>query len=152
MEDERNQEIVSHYDNGLTITEIKNLMGLSKSIVEKAVYKYRDIKNKDSQIEKYNKIFELHNQGINDYQISKIVDVSPSTVQRYLYKNVHPLNKAGNTKVNDELREKILDMYFNQKMTSIPISKNLGISKTTVMNVVNNYKYSSTPSDLETSA
>lgn len=150
--DERNQEIVSHYDNGLTITEIKNLMCLSKSIVEKAVYKYRDIKNKDSQIEKYNKIFELHNQGINDYQISKIVDVSPSTVQRYLYKNVHPLNKAGNTKVNDELREKILDMYFNQKMTSIPISKNLGISKTTVMNVVNNYKYSNTPSDLETSA
>lgn len=39
MIDERNQMIVSHYDNGLSIVEIVELTGLSTSIVEKAVYK-----------------------------------------------------------------------------------------------------------------
>ena len=146
MIDERNQEIVSHYDNGLTITEIKNLMGLSKSIVEKAVYKYRDIKNKDSQIEKYNKIFELHNQGINDYQISKIVDVSPSTVQRYLSGEQHPLNKPSNKKITDEIEHKVIDMYFNDNLGSIEIGKILDLSKTTVMSIVNNFKNKGTAS------
>lgn len=143
---ERNQMIISHYDNGLKIMEIVNLTGLSVSIVEKAVYKYREIKNKDFQMEKYNKIFELHNQGINNYQISKIVGVSPSTVQRYLSGVQHPLNKPSNKKVTKELSNKIIDMYFNRNLGSIEIGKTLDISKTTVMNVINSYKYQSTAS------
>jgi transposase len=142
--DERNQMIVSHYDNGLKITEIVNLTGLSTSIVEKAVYKYRDIKSKDSQMEKYNKIFELHNQGINNYQISKIVGVSPSTVQRYLSGEQHPLNKPSNKKITDEIESKVIDMYFNDNLGSVEIGKLLDLSKTTVMNIVNNFKNKST--------
>ena len=121
--DERNQMIVNHYDNGLKISEIVNLTGLSTSIVEKAVYKYRDIKSKDSQMEKYNKIFELHNQGVNNYQISKIVGVSASTVQRYLSGEQHPLNKPSNKKITDEIEDKVIDMYFNDNLGSVEIGK-----------------------------
>lgn len=142
--DERNQMIVSHYDNGLKIAEIVNLTGLSTSIVEKAIYKYRDIKSKDSQMEKYNKIFELHNQGVNNYQISKIVKVSPSTVQRYLSGEQHPLNKPSNKKITENLECNIIDMYFNQNLGSVEIGELLDISKTTVMNVVNSFKNKST--------
>lgn len=142
--DERNQMIVNHYDNGLKIAEIARLTGLSTSIVEKAVYKYRDIKSKDSQMEKYNKIFELHNQGINNYQISKIVGVSASTVQRYLSGEQHPLNKPSNKKITDEIEDKVIDMYFNDNLGSVEIGKILDLSKTTVMNIVNNFKNKST--------
>lgn len=148
---ERNQMIISHYDNGLKIIEIVNLTGLSTSIVEKAVYKYRGINDKDSQMGKYTKIFELHNQGVNNYQISKIVGVSPSTVQRYLSGEQHPLNKPSNKKVNTELSNKIIDMYFNKNLGSIEIGKLLDISKTTVMNVINSFKNQSATS-LEVSA
>ena len=142
--DERNQMIIDYYDNGLKITDIVKLTGLSTSIVEKAVYKYRDIKSKDSQMEKYNKIFELHNQGVNNYQISKMVDVSPSTVQRYLSGEQHPLNKPSNKKTTDEIENKVIDMYFNGDLGSVEIGKILDLSKTTVMNIVNNFKNKST--------
>lgn len=98
MIDERNQQIISYYDNGLQIADISKKTGLSMSIVEKAVYKYRDIRSKELQMEKYNQIITLHNQGINNYQISKKVNVSPSTVQRYLSGEQHPLRKPGNKK------------------------------------------------------
>ena len=142
--DERNQMIINYYDNGLKITDIVKLTGLSTSIVEKAVYKYRDIKSKDSQMEKYNKIFELHNQGVNNYQISKIVGVSASTVQRYLSGEQHPLNKPSNKKITDEIEDKVIDMYFNNNLGSVEIGKILDLSKTTVMNIVNNFKNKST--------
>ena len=142
--DERNQMIIDYYDNGLKIADIVKLTGLSTSIVEKAVYKYRDIKSKDSQMEKYNKIFELHNQGVNNYQISKIVGVSASTVQRYLSGEQHPLNKPSNKKITDEIEDKVIDMYFNDNLGSVEIGKILDLSKTTVMNIVNNFKNKST--------
>lgn len=142
--DERNQMIIDYYDNGLKITDIVKLTGLSTSIVEKAVYKYRDIKSKDSQMEKYNKIFELHNQGVNNYQISKIVGVSASTVQRYLSGEQHPLNKPSNKKITDEIEDKVIDMYFNDNLGSVEIGKILDLSKTTVMNIVNNFRNKST--------
>ena len=142
--DERNKMIVNHYDNGLKIAEIVNLTGLSTSIVEKAVYKYRDIKSKDFQMEKYNKIFELHNQGVNNYQISKMVGVSASTVQRYLSGEQHPLNKPSNKKITDKIEDKVIDMYFNNNLGSVEIGKILDLSKTTVMNIVNNFKNNST--------
>ena len=142
--DERNQMIINYYDNGLKITDIVKLTGLSTSIVEKAVYKYRDIKSKDSQMEKYNKIFELHNQGVNNYQISKIVGVSASTVQRYLSGEQHPLNKPSNKKITDEIEDKVIDMYFNDNLGSVEIGKILDLSKTTVMNIVNNFRNKNT--------
>ena len=142
--DERNQMIINYYDNGLKITDIVKLTGLSTSIVEKAVYKYRDIKSKDSQMEKYNKIFELHNQGVNNYQISKIVGVTASSVQRYLSGEQHPLNKPSNKKITDEIEDKVIDMYFNNNLGSVEIGKILDLSKTTVMNIVNNFRNKST--------
>ena len=142
--DERNQMIIDYYDNGLKITDIVKLTELSTSIIEKAVYKYRDIKSKDSQMEKYNKIFELHNQGVNNYQISKIVGVSPSTVKRYLSGEQHPLNKPSNKKITDEIENKVIDMYFNDNLGSVEIGRLLDLSKTTVMNIVNNFKNKST--------
>ena len=91
-------------------------------------------------LEKYNKIFELHNQGINNYQISKLVHVSPSTVKRYLSGEQHPMNKPGNLKVTDDVKDKILQLYFKDNLGSVEISKQLDMSKTTVMSVINQYK------------
>lgn len=137
--DERNQHIVSKYKKGIKISEICKEMDLSTSIVEKAVYRYCNPNDRTEQIEKYNKIFELHNSGINNYQISKIVGVSPSTVKRYLVEGVHPLNRASNKKINDELENKVINLYFTDNIGSVEIGKRLDISKTTVMNIVNKY-------------
>lgn len=140
--DNRNNEFLSMYDNGMTITEISNKTGFSVSIVEKCIYKYREPNNdkKYKQLEKYNQIIELHNQGVIDYKISKIVGVSPSTVGRYLRGENHPLNKPGNIKITDEVSKIIYDMYFVNKLSSIKISQELGISQTTVMTEINKYK------------
>ena len=131
---------------GMRIVEICNLTGYSQSIVEKAVYKYRDKKSKDKQMEKYNAVFEMHNKGIIDYKIAKELHISPSTVKRYLTGEQHPLGLPSNTKIDDESSNRILDMYFNQKMSSVEISKELKTSKTTVMYVVNKHLYKSTDS------
>ena len=81
-----------------------------------------------------------------NYQISKIVDVSPSTVQRYLSGEQHPLNKPSNKKITDEIEHKVIDMYFNDNLGSIEIGKILDLSKTTVMSIVNNFKNKGTAS------
>lgn len=140
--DNRNNEFLFMYDNGMTITEITNKTGFSASIVEKCIYKYREPNNdkKYKQLEKYNQIIELHKQGVIDYKISKIVGVSPSTVGRYLRGENHPLNKPGNIKITDEVSKIIYDMYFVNKLSSIKISQELGITKTTVMTEINKYK------------
>lgn len=136
---ERNQYILDLYDNGMRICDIKECTGYSISIVEKAVYKYRGKKDKLDQIEKYNMIFELHKKGINNYQISKIVHVSPSTVERYLSGEQSPLRISSTKKVTKEIYKQIIDLYVCQGYSSTKIGDMLNLSKTTVMNVVHNY-------------
>ena len=56
----------------------------------------------------------------------------------------HPLNKPSNKKITDEIEDKVIDMYFNDNLGSVEIGKILDLSKTTVMNIVNNFKNKST--------
>ena len=47
-------------------------------------------------------------------------------------------------KITDEIEDKVIDMYFNDNLGSVEIGKILDLSKTTVMNIVNNFRNKST--------
>jgi len=144
--DERNEYILSLFDNGLTITEIHKSTGYSRSIVEKCVYKYRNTvdDNKKKYQDIYNKVFELHNSGYNNYQISKKLNISPNTVSRYLKNENNPYLDLPYKKLTKEVQGYILQNYFERNKTFKQISNELNISDTTIGAFINNYKYTNT--------
>lgn len=130
--DERDEQILKHYDSGKSIVEIVRKMGLTSSIVEKVVYKQRDVKTQD----KYKKIFdEVHRlyyeDGIKKYQISKQLGISPSTVGRYLSGSNNPYKDPPTKKVTKEVLSEISTLY-KMGISNKEIAKKLSISKTTV--------------------
>ena len=144
--DERNKYILSLFDNGISITEITNLTRYSQSIVEKCVYKYRNVikEKKEKYQEIYKKVFELKSQGINNYQISKELNISPSTVDRYLKGENNPYKELPFKKITENLKENIINLYFDKKKTSIEIAEVYKVSSNTILSVINNYKYANT--------
>jgi group I intron endonuclease len=144
--DERNAYILQLFNEGKTIAEIVQTTKYTTSIVEKCVYKYTntvEFKNKNYQ-EIYDKVFELHEKGVKNYHISKQLHISPSTVQRYLTGQNDPYKDLPFKKVTDDIKDNIIDMYFNQNKTSTEIGDIYNITYTTVMSFINNYKYANT--------
>lgn len=144
--DERNEYILSLFDNGSSITEIANLTEYTQSIVEKCVYKYRNsVKDKKEKYQEiYNKVFELKSQGINNYQISKKLKISPSTVDRYLKGENNPYKESPFKKITEKIKGNIIELYFNKNKTSIEIAEIYEVSSNTILSVINNYKYANT--------
>lgn len=144
--DERNQNILQLFKDGNTIAEIVKIVGLSASVVEKCVYKYTN--TVDSKTLKYqniyDEVFRLHDEGINNYQISKILKISPSTVQRYLTGENNPYKELPFKKVKNNIKDEIIDMYFNKNISSADIGKKYQISRASIMSFINNYKYANT--------
>lgn len=145
--DERNLSIIKSFDNGNKISDICKEMDLSTSIVEKCIYKYRMNKinkNKNKYKQIYNEVFRLHNKGINNYTISKILNISPSTVGRYLTNENNPYRELPYKKVTKSVEKEIISLYFSKNMTIKEISKLLKITDTTVRDYINKYKYANT--------
>lgn len=135
----RKEEILSAYDKVGSISEVVKLLGYSQSIVEKTIYANKKIKidNKYNLI--YEKVFELHNEGIINYEIAKRLNISPSTVGRYLSGENIPYRKPSNKKVNNLIEKEIIDLYRSGCSLS-DISQKYNLSNTTARYVIDKYK------------
>lgn len=144
--DERNIFILSLFDEGNTIIEVVKSTGYTQSIVEKCVYKYRNVvkDKKEKYQEIYKKVFELKSQGVNNYQIYKKLNISPNTVKRYLKGDNNPYKELPFKKITEELKEDIIKLYFNDNKASIEIAEKYKVSSNTILSVINNYKYANT--------
>lgn len=99
---ERNEKVIELYNRGYRIVDIVNELDLTVKTVEHILYD-RDLHiNRKTQGELkykeiYNKVIQLHEEGVINYHIAKQLNISPSTVTRYLrkYNNQH-----ANTEVN----------------------------------------------------
>jgi len=144
--DARNKTILDLFDNGYSITKINSLTNYSISIIEKCVYKYRnsvEIKKQKYQ-DIYNKVFQLKEEGYNNYNISKLLNISPNTVKRYLEGENNPYKELSFKKITDNIKINVIDLYFNQEKTSYEIGEIFDVSPNTIMSVINNYKYANT--------
>ena len=146
MINERNNYILKLFDEGNTISKISEITKYSTSIVEKCVYKYRDSvnKNKEKYQKIYNEVFYLKSQGINNYQISKKLKISPNTVRRYLNGENNPYKELPFKKITEDIKKDIIDLYFNKDISCIELSKMFNVSSNTILSVINNYKYANT--------
>lgn len=90
--EERNEKILALFDKGITITNISRKTGLSASIVEKCIYKHRNPQDENKKYYQkiYDEVYRLYGEGVNKYQISKQLNISPSTVSRYLNNENNP--------------------------------------------------------------
>lgn len=144
--DERNSKILQLFNQNYSITEIVNITKYSVSIVEKCIYKYTnsvELKKKKYQ-DIYEQIIKLYKDGINKYQISKILNISPSIVSRYLKNESNPYKELPFKKITNDIKNEIINLYFNKNMSSIEISKIYNVSDNTIMSYINNYKYANT--------
>lgn len=144
--DERNILILSLFDEGNTIAETVKLSEYTQSVVEKCVYKFRNVvkENKEKYQEIYREIFKLKSQGINNYQISKKLNISPNTVNRYLKGENNPYKELPFKKITEILKQDIINLYFNENKNSIEIAEEYNVSSNTILSVINNYKYANT--------
>ena len=143
---ERNTEILKLFDNGYTITEISKKMELSTSIVEKCVYKYRDIieQNILKRQKIYDNVMRLYKEGMNPYQISKTLNIGNSTVHRYIKDEVNPYRDLPYKKIKSEDIPTIIDMYFKKNKTIYEICNKFKVSRNTIENIISHYKYVNT--------
>ena len=81
------------------------------------------------------------NLNIND----KLNIINNNNILKKVTTKLYNVSK-NDKEVTKELSNEIIDMYFNRNLGSVEIGKTLDISKTTVMNVINSYKYQSTAS------
>lgn len=104
--DDRNDKVFELYDKGYRIVDIVEEMKLSKSCVEHIIYdrdkhvnKKYEYENKYNEI--YNKVVSMHNEGIINYHIAKKLNISPSTVTRYLNKYYQQVD----TEITQEIKK-----------------------------------------------
>ena len=123
---------------------ISDLLQVSISIVEKVKYKHPSLrfKNKSIRIDDYNKVQQLKKEGYKPCDIIKILGISSSVVYRYYKNEVNPNSKLPYEKVNDKIKKDIL--LLSESHNYSEIEKIIGISRTTIKNVIDNYKYANT--------
>ena len=99
---ERNERVIELYNNGYRIVDIVNELDLTVKTVEHILYDrglhinyktQKEIKYKEI----YNEVIRLHEEGVINYHIAKQLNISASTVSRYLRKYS---NQHANTEVN----------------------------------------------------
>ncbi len=142
--EKRDCQILELLQKGLSNTQISNKLQISKNIIEKVKYKYPNLrfKNKDIRIKNYNMVQQLKEKGYRPCQIAKILGISSSVVYRYYKGEANPNNRLPYEKVNDELINKII--LFSDEYNYSQIAKIIGLSRTTIKNVLDNYKYANT--------
>lgn len=143
---ERNKEILKLFDNGSTISEISKTMNLSTSIVEKCVYKYRDVVEQGIKKRQkiYDEVMKLYNEGMSPYQISKKLKIGSTTVHRYVKGESNPYIELPYKKIKSEDIPIIVDLYFKKNKTIYEISNKFKVSKNTIESIILHYKHVNT--------
>lgn len=144
--DERNEHILKLYDSGHRIIDIHNETKLSISIIEKCVYRYRDtVKDKKEKYQKlYDEVMKLYSEGYNPYNISKILDIGNSTVNRYIKNQSNPYDELNFKKIKEKDKLTIIDLYFNKNISIKEIANLYNVSKNTIENCISHYKHANT--------
>ena len=142
--DARNDKILQMLRKGYGNKQISKDLQVPISVVEKVKYKYPDVRFKDKniRINNYNRVKELKAKGYKPCDIIKILGISSSVVYRYYKDEVNPNSELSYSKVNDEMKSKIIKLSDNYNCSEI--EKMIGISRTTIKNVLDNYKYANT--------
>lgn len=139
---ERNQKILNLFDKGMSITEISNYLELSKSIVEKCVYKYRDVV--EQRIKKrqfiYDEVMKLYNKGYNPHQITKMLNLNSGTAYNYINGKTNPYKDLPYKKIKNEDIPIIIDLYFNKNKTVYEIANKFKVSRNTIETIISHYK------------
>lgn len=146
MINERNEYILELFDKGNRISDICKLTDYSSSIVEKCVYKYRNAQ--DVRLNKYKEIYDqvhkMYEEGYKKYRISKVLKISPSTVDRYLKGTNNPYKELPYKKITEEKKSYVIDMFFNKGTSIKDIANELEVSRNTIESYINQYKYANT--------
>lgn len=142
--DIRNNKVLELLKLGIGNKEIADRLQVSVSVVEKVKYKYPSLKNIDrnKRIDNYDNVIRLKEKGYKPYQISKILKISSSVVYRYYNNIINPNNDLSYKKVNKNVIQKIMELH--KKYNYSQIGNIVGLSRTTVKNVIDNYKYVNT--------
>ena len=142
--DERNKKIYDLLIEGLSNKDIIDRLQVSISMIEKVKYKYPEIRNRELNIRKenYDIVQNFKNKGYNPNQISKMTGIPSTTVYRYYKNEVNPYNELPCKKVNKDIINKVVKLYHNYNQTEI--SSIVGLSRTTVKNIIDNYEYANT--------
>lgn len=140
----RNNTILRMLKQGFSNKQISDKLQVSISVVEKVKYKYPDLrfKNKNERIDNYNKVQQLKEQGYRPSEIIKILGISSSVVYRYYKEEVNPNKNLSYKKVDSGITNKIIKL--SEQYNYSEIGKIVNLSRTTVKNVIDNYKYANT--------
>ena len=145
--EERAKKIVELWNSGLSIDEISNQLGISKSTIDKTLSQARKqgliirdrIKKVDIESEKRDKkIVELWNLGFSRAEISNQLGISKGTIDNTLSKarkqglKIRDGIKNGIRKIRSEERAKKIVELWNSGLSRAEISNQLGISKSTI--------------------
>lgn len=137
----KEKSILDMCNNGFSITEISKELPYSISVIEKTIYqKTNTVENKKK---KYQKIFDevhyLYNEkGMKKYQIAKKLNISPSTVDRYLKKENNPYKDLNFKKMTDSVFGQILNLYNNGESIN-SLSDKFNISRQTISFYIEKY-------------
>ena len=139
---ERNEKILNLYDELHSIKKVCDLTGYTISVVEKAVYKTNKYKN-DKFIKIYDEVINLYNEGYNQSEIARKLNIGGSTVNRYVRGLTNPNNELPFKKVTKDIEKEIIKLYLNN-MSMVDIGKKFNISHNTVSNYIKQYEYANT--------
>lgn len=129
---ERNKQILKYYDCGMSIVEITRKMELTSSIVEKVIYRQRNVKSQDKYKKIFDEVYKLYYEdGMKKYQISKQLGISPSTVGRYLSGDNNPYKDHPSKKVLDSVLNELITLH-KSGMSNKEIANKFSISRNTV--------------------
>jgi DNA-binding CsgD family transcriptional regulator len=133
----RNLEIFEAYKNGIPVSKIAEQYGLSKQNI---YYHLNRIKGEVPYfIPKHIKLKSdaetLHKQGHSNREISLILGIAHSTVNKALYDNNRSTLRLNRKKISEELRKRTLEMY-KQGNSMERIEFLTGVSRTSVQRFV----------------
>lgn len=141
IRDERIHGIIADRNNYMPMSEIVEKYKISASslyrlLKENNCYNPRGISNNPL----VNECIALRNdEHLSITDIAEILGIGQTTVYVYLQedKNYQSLHR----KTQDNDKNKILDLYLNEKKSAYAISKELGISKPTVLNFLRQFDW-----------
>ena len=121
-----------------TLPEISKQLNVSKSSLDGYIKKHKIncVFNRSVLSDHHERIIELAATGMNSRKIAQTIGVDPCSLRYHLnVHNIDVVNGKFTVQNNQELMSKIIELY-NQKLTYEEIRSMLGVSITTVANVL----------------
>lgn len=132
------QEISDIYN--VPISTIRNIVyGITYKHIFKEINPF--IKNVKQQIidDRNYRILQLYDEGYKIFEIRDIIKETESVVEKCIYK-YRDIDPSKEEKRDSSYDSNVVDLYFNQNISTIEIDKLLPISKPKILEIINRYK------------